>query len=107
MSVSVSNSGYQIIDQSSKMAEEAAREINQRSLPQPIESKNNVEGDNSLEFNKVDFDKAPPERSNEDYASSHTDSLIKLNQASKYHRIGTNVLQRDQEMLGTLLDIHV
>lgn len=109
MSVSVSESGYQIVNQSSKMAEEAAREINNKSLP-PKHTSSSEENDKSLEFNKVDLDKTKvekAERSREELSPSHTDSLIKLNQATRYHQIGTNVLQRDQDMIGTLLDIHV
>jgi hypothetical protein len=33
--------------------------------------------------------------------------LIKLNQAQQYNKVGTNVMQRDQDMIGSLLDIHI
>ncbi|EGA70655.1 hypothetical protein VISI1226_16128 [Vibrio sinaloensis DSM 21326] len=95
MTVSSVQPGYQLIEQSSKMAEEAALEINQ----QP--SLSTIQKDQSLDFNKVEF-KAP-----ETPDPSYVDSMIKLNQANQYSKIGTNVLQRDQEMIGTLLDIHV
>ena len=91
MPVSSVQSGYQIIDMSSKMAEDAALEIQQN---QQLQSISNNYG---YEFNKVEF-KAPP---------SDFEPLTKLTSAERYSRIGTNVLQRDQEMIGTLLDIHV
>ncbi|CAM3803728.1 hypothetical protein [Vibrio aquimaris] len=92
MAVSAVQPGYQLIEQSSKMAEEAAREIYQPKATNPIEK------DNSYHFNEVEF--KPPE-------ASQIEPMFKLTQAEQYSRIGTNVLQRDQEMIGTLLDIHV
>ncbi|EGA67030.1 hypothetical protein L1D54_10460 [Vibrio brasiliensis] len=92
MPVSSVQSGYQIIDMSSKMAEDAALEIQQNQQLQSISK------DDSYEFNKVEF-KAP--------APSDIEPLTRLTSAEQYSRIGTNVLQRDQEMIGTLLDIHV
>ena len=91
MPVSAIQPSYQLLEQSSKMANEAALEINARTqMP--------VEKASSLDFNKVEF-KAPN--------VSDIDPLVKLNQASQYSRIGTNVLQRDQDMIGSLLDIHI
>ncbi|NOJ22049.1 hypothetical protein [Vibrio coralliilyticus] len=92
MSVSSVQPGYQLIEQSSKMADEAAREINQVHKPNPIRK------DESYEFNKVEFKQPEP---------SDIEPMIKLTQAEQYSRIGTNMLQRDQEMIGTLLDVHV
>ncbi|NRF12763.1 hypothetical protein [Vibrio coralliilyticus] len=92
MSVSSVQPGYQLIEQSSKMADEAAREINQVYKPNPIQK------DESYEFNKVEFKQPEP---------SDIEPMIKLTQAEQYSRIGTNMLQRDQEMIGTLLDVHV
>ncbi|MFM2586880.1 hypothetical protein [Vibrio sp. TBV020] len=93
MAVSSVQSGYQIIDMSSKMAEEAALEIqqSQRALSMPK--------DDSYEFNKVKFNSEP--------LPSQIDAINKLNSSERYSRVGTNVLQRDQDMIGTLLDIHV
>jgi len=93
MPVSSVQSGYQIIDMSSKMAEDAAHEI-QRS--QQLQS---MPKDNTYDFNQVEFKVTPP--------PSNIDSLTKLSSAEQYSKIGTNVIQRDQEMIGTLLDIHV
>ncbi|KGY11650.1 hypothetical protein NM22_14995 [Vibrio tubiashii] len=95
MAVSGIQSGYQIIDMSSKMAEEASREIqsNQQALSIPK--------DNTYDFNQVEFKVSTPP------PDSNIDALTKLTSADKYSKIGTNVIQRDQEMIGTLLDIHV
>ncbi|NVD07956.1 hypothetical protein FCU94_13775 [Vibrio sp. JPW-9-11-11] len=94
MSVSSVQSGYQIVDMSSKMAEEAAAEIQrqQRNLSMP--------NDDSYEFNQVEFKAPVPE-------PSEIEALTKLSSAERYSQIGTNVIQRDQEMIGSLLDIHV
>ncbi|MCW8334870.1 hypothetical protein [Vibrio paucivorans] len=95
MPVSGVQSGYQVIEQSNKMAEEAALEIAQQQSIAPVELH-----DKSLEFNKIDDDSPPP------LPSSH-EPLIKLGNAQHYNRIGTNMLQREQDMIGSLLDIHV
>ncbi|NOI29695.1 hypothetical protein [Vibrio coralliilyticus] len=92
MSVSSVQPGYQLIEQSSKMADEAVREINQ------VHKTNPIQKDESYEFNKVEFKQPEP---------SDIEPMIKLTQAEQYSRIGTNMLQRDQEMIGTLLDVHV
>ncbi|MCK6263876.1 hypothetical protein KP803_11410 [Vibrio sp. ZSDE26] len=117
MSVSNIQSGYHIIEQSSRMTEDAAREIQQQSLPPPSfeaeidpnETKISPSGINSaysaadseLAFNKVKFD------ANEESVPPLIDPLIELSQAHQYNKIGTNMLQRDQDMIGTLLDIHI
>ncbi|EKO4004761.1 hypothetical protein KW534_04005 [Vibrio fluvialis] len=94
MPVSAVQPGYSIIQQSSKMAEDAAREIQQNKAYNPVDIT-----DKAMEFNKVELDK--PRR------NDPVDPLIKLNQSLQYGRIGTNVLQRDQDMIGSLLDISV
>lgn len=93
MAISSVQSGYQIIDMSSKMAEEAAHEIQRGQQVQSIPK------DDSYEFNQVEFNVSPP--------PSDIDSLTKLTSAEQYSKVGTNVMQRDQDMIGTLLDIHV
>jgi len=93
MPVSSVQSGYQIIDMSSKMAEDAAHEIQRNQQLQSIPK------DNTYDFNQVEFKVTP--------LPSDIESLTKLNTAQQYNKIGTNVIQRDQEMIGTLLDIHV
>ncbi|EKG74727.1 hypothetical protein VCCP103710_3570 [Vibrio cholerae CP1037(10)] len=81
---------------SSKMMEDAAREIQRASLP--VESTIGKPIDPTLQ-------PAPPAPKKQ-YAN-HIDALNSLNQASHYSRIGTNLIQRDQDMLGTMLDVRV
>lgn len=95
MSVSSVHSGYQIVDMSSKMAEEAALEI--RDLTTMAKSNTSNSGQ-ALEFNKVEFPTL---------SESDIEPLTQLTQANQYSKVGTNVMQRDQDMLGSLLDIHV
>ncbi|HBK7265591.1 TPA: hypothetical protein LNF52_000758 [Vibrio cholerae] len=96
MSVSAVSNGSSMIMHSSKMMEDAAREIQQASLP--VESTVGKPIDPTLQ-------PAPPAPKKQ-YAN-HIDALNSLNQASHYSRIGTNLIQRDQDMLGTMLDVRV
>ncbi|OFJ25729.1 hypothetical protein R4536_18995 [Vibrio cholerae] len=96
MSVSAVSNGSSMVMHSSKMMEDAAREIQQASLP--VESTVGKPIDPTLQ-------PAPP-ASKKQYAN-HIDALNSLNQASHYSRIGTNLIQRDQDMLGTMLDVRV
>lgn len=95
MSVSSVQPGYSIIQQSSKMADDAARDIQRNQVVNPANTSND-----SLAFNKVERDKPQP-------VPNNVDALVQLNQAQQYSRVGTNVLQRDQDMIGSLLDISV
>ncbi|WP_070966512.1 hypothetical protein [Vibrio sonorensis] len=111
MAVSSLQSGYQILDQSNQMAERAAREIN--------EVASQEKQSEELSFNRVEQTPTPNDverrieeedqrqQSLSQIEPSYTDALVELNQARQYNLIGTNVLQRDQDMIGTLLDIHV
>ncbi|WP_404273069.1 hypothetical protein [Vibrio cholerae] len=96
MSVSAVSNGSSMVMHSSKMMEDAAREIQQASLP--VESTIGKPIDPTLQS-------APPAPKKQ-YAN-HIDALNSLNQASHYSRIGTNLIQRDQDMLGTMLDVRV
>ncbi|EKF9385306.1 hypothetical protein NTH48_000501 [Vibrio cholerae] len=96
MSVSAVSNGSSMVMHSSKMMEDAAREIQQASLP--VESTVGKPIDPTLQ-------PAPPTPKKQ-YAN-HIDALNSLNQASHYSRIGTNLIQRDQDMLGTMLDVRV
>ncbi|ENM3767324.1 hypothetical protein V9R55_002840 [Vibrio cholerae] len=96
MSVSAVSNGSSMVMHSSKMMEDAAREIQQASLP--VESTVGKPIDPTLQ-------PAPPAPKKQ-YAN-HIDALNSLNQASHYSRIGTNLIQRDQDMLGTMLDMRV
>lgn len=96
MPVSAVSNGSSMVMHSSKMMEDAAREIQQASLP--VESTIGKPIDPTLQ-------PAPPAPKKQ-YAN-HIDALNSLNQASHYSRIGTNLIQRDQDMLGTMLDVRV
>ncbi|MEB5553278.1 globin family protein [Vibrio cholerae] len=96
MSVSAVSNGSSMVMHSSKMMEDAARELQQTSLP--VESTVGKPIDPTLQ-------PAPPAPKKQ-YAN-HIDALNSLNQASHYSRIGTNLIQRDQDMLGTMLDVRV
>lgn len=96
MSVSAVSNGSSMVMHSSKMMEDVAREIQQASLP--VESTIGKPIDPTLQ-------PAPPAPKKQ-YAN-HIDALNSLNQASHYSRIGTNLIQRDQDMLGTMLDVRV
>ncbi|EGR0579920.1 hypothetical protein FG079_05280 [Vibrio cholerae] len=96
MSVSAVSNSSSMVMHSSKMMEDAAREIQQASLP--VESTVGKPIDPTLQ-------PAPPAPKKQ-YAN-HIDALNSLNQASHYSRIGTNLIQRDQDMLGTMLDVRV
>ncbi|GIA82026.1 hypothetical protein FXF02_15135 [Vibrio cholerae] len=96
MSVSAVSNGSSMVMHSSKMMEDAAREIQQASLP--VESTIGKPIDPTLQ-------PAPPAPKKQ-YAN-HIDALNSLNQALHYSRIGTNLIQRDQDMLGTMLDVRV
>ncbi|MBJ6974705.1 hypothetical protein [Vibrio cholerae] len=96
MSVSAVSNGSSMVMHSSKMMEDAAREIQQASLP--VESTVGKPIAPTLQ-------PAPPAPKKQ-YAN-HIDALNSLNQASHYSRIGTNLIQREQDMLGTMLDVRV
>ncbi len=96
MSVSAVSNGSSMVMHSSKMMEDAAREIQQASLP--VESTIGKPIDPTLQ--------PVPPAPKKQYAN-HIDALNSLNQASHYSRIGTNLIQRDQDMLGTMLDVRV
>lgn len=101
MPVSSVQSGYALINQSQTLAKEAASEIAQKNK------------ENDLEFNQVERPSSQEEiRSKEDdnkekRASSTEEALTKLNQAKTYNQAGANVVQRSNEIIGTLLDTHV
>ncbi|EKM28599.1 hypothetical protein VCHENC02_5519, partial [Vibrio harveyi] len=51
---------------------------------------------NELEFNKAS-----------DLPSNPIEPLVNLTQASTYNRIGASVVDKNNEVIGSLLDIHV
>ncbi|PNH89426.1 hypothetical protein [Vibrio diazotrophicus] len=96
MSISSLQSGYPIVQQSYKMADEAAREIQESNS-----FKNDFSDNDALKFNAIERKKAHHPSKND------IEPMLKLNQAAQYNRVGTNVIQREQDMIGSLLDIHI
>ena len=98
MPVSGIQSGYNMIQLSQKMAEGAAHEIQQDFVKE-----------NDLTFNKVDLVK-DNELAFHKVASVPTnpiEPLVNLTQAASYNRIGASVVDKSNEVIGSLLDIHV
>ncbi|MEZ8358089.1 hypothetical protein AB6C56_19885 [Vibrio splendidus] len=108
MSISGIQSGYAIIQQSTNMAEEAAIELNQA-------SKHSLESDDAFQTSDFSFNQIEPEQSisfkekepEPSSSSSSTDALIKLTQSASYNRVGASVIDRQNEAIGSLLDIHI
>lgn len=96
MSVSSVHNGYPILHQSQKMADEVAYDIQQSA-----QNNNEFNNHSALAFNDAENVKVKQP------SDSDIDSLIKLHQATQYNRVGTNVIQREQDMIGSLLDLHV
>ncbi len=95
MSISALQSGYPIVQQSYKMADEAARDIQESTS-----YKNDFRDNDALKFNAIENKKSHQPKSD-------IEPMFKLQQASQYNRVGANVIQREQDMIGSLLDIHV
>ncbi|MFS1418920.1 hypothetical protein BCU26_013640 [Vibrio splendidus] len=106
MSISGIQSGYAIIQQSTNMAEEAAIELNQA-------SKHSLESDDAFQTSDFSFNQIEPEQSisfkekEPEPSSSSTDALIKLTQSASNNRVGASVIDRQNEAIGSLLDIHI
>ncbi|SHE70278.1 hypothetical protein [Vibrio gazogenes] len=110
MSISALQSGYQMIDHATQMTNEASRDLNRaahhRSDEQMQQEPRAVDPSlaaapqqNTIRQQKETADKDPDQ--------TQVDALIKLNQATQYNRAGANVIQREQDMIGSLLDIQV
>lgn len=93
-----------MIQQSNRMAEDAAVDLNKNSLPSSASSSSDP-----LAFNRVDTESKPAERKIEraNFSADQTDALMKLNQAARYNRIGATVIERNNDVIGSLLDIQV
>ncbi len=93
-----------MIQQSNRMAGDAAVDLNKNSLPSSASSSSDP-----LAFNRVDAESKPAEGKIDKANSSadQTDALIKLNQAARYNRIGATVIERNNDVIGSLLDIQV
>ncbi|CAH7089688.1 conserved hypothetical protein [Vibrio chagasii] len=112
MSISGIQSGYAIIQQSANMAEEAAIELKQASERPPV-SKDTFESDDVFKGSDFSFNQVEPEQSlsfkdkESEPSSSSNDALIKLTQSASYNRVGASVVDRQNEAIGSLLDIHI
>ncbi|EHA1124877.1 hypothetical protein FG475_07005 [Vibrio navarrensis] len=104
MAISGIHSGYQMIQQSNRMAGDAAVDLNKNSLPSSASSSSDP-----LAFNRVDAESKPAEGKIDkaNFSADHTDALMKLNQAARYNRIGATVIERNNDVIGSLLDIQV
>ncbi|MGJ7095970.1 hypothetical protein [Vibrio hannami] len=103
MPVSSVQSGYSLIQQSQNLTKEAANEIAQQNSREDLEfnkleQPSDVEKERELETSKENEKKKNV---------SYEESMVKLNQAKTYNQAGVNVVQRSNEMIGTLLDTHV
>ncbi|ASA57430.1 hypothetical protein [Vibrio gazogenes] len=109
MSISALQSGYQMIDHATQMTNEASRDLNRaarhRSDEQMQQEPRAV--DPSLATPQQNTTRPPKETADKDPDQTQVDALMKLNQATQYNRVGANVIQREQDMIGSLLDIQV
>ncbi|WP_394140641.1 hypothetical protein [Vibrio chagasii] len=113
MSISGIQSGYAIIQQSANMAEEAAIELNQASKHNQISEHVPESDDDVIEGSDFSFNQVEPEQSlsfkgkEPEPSSSSSDALVKLTQSASYNRVGASVVERQNEAIGSLLDIHI
>ena len=113
MSISGIQSGYAIIQQSANMAEEAAIELNQASKHNQVsehvpESDDDVIEDSDFSFNQVEPEQSLSFKEKEpEPTASSSDALVKLTQSANYNRVGASVVGRQNEAIGSLLDIHI
>ena len=97
MSLTALNSGQHIIELSSSMASDATRQINQPTSTN-LPAQNRSEALTPPASNPAAAKPLEPDKIH---------ALTQLNNAEQYSKIGTNVIQREQEMIGTLLDVHI
>ena len=113
MSISGIQSGYAIIQQSANMAEEAAIELNQASKHNQTSEHVPESDDDVIEGSDFSFNQVEPEQSlsfkdkEPEPTSSSSDTLVKLTQSASYNRVGASVVERQNEAIGSLLDIHI
>ena len=113
MSISGIQSGYAIIQQSANMAEEAAIELNQASKHNQVYEHAPESDDDVIEGSDFSFNQVEPEQSlsfkdkEPEPTSSSSDALVKLTQSASYNRVGASVVERQNEAIGSLLDIHI
>ena len=106
MSVSALQSGYQMLHHSTQMVDESSRELNQAQIQSDAEANSNQQSTAAITDSSQDAGSNLKNKSVEKSPDT-TDALLKLQQASQYSRAGSNVIQRDQDMIGSLLDVHI
>lgn len=101
MAIDSIQSGYNLINQSSQMATKVADDINSIQ-----KQETNTRSDQKESYlNPVEQQKTL--ESNQKTSSDYLEPLIQLNQAVQYSKVGTNIVQKNQEMIGSLLDVRV
>ncbi|NLS13404.1 hypothetical protein HGP28_10915 [Vibrio sp. SM6] len=115
MTISSLQSGYQLLDTARQMSHQAARDINEVSLSSNG-ARSQAESEDALAFNRVEptnesskvnmLAANQSEAQNQNNAPTH-DPLIALAQAERYNQIGTKIIERSNEQVGTLIDLHV
>ncbi|UTT86846.1 hypothetical protein LZI70_15585 [Vibrio pelagius] len=106
MSISGLHSGYAIMQQSANMVEEAAVEINQLAKNEP-QLEQEMAPISDLSFNQLPTADPLQKEAVSEPMPSHSDALVKLTQSASYNRVGASVVERQNEAIGSLLDIHI
>jgi hypothetical protein len=101
------SSGSQMINQSNRMVESAARDINENFQQDKSANSALLNSGQQLNQSQPINSAAKQDTSKFQSATNDIDPLIKLQEASQYSRIGASVVQREQDTVGSLLDIHV
>ncbi|PWI32286.1 hypothetical protein DI392_16575 [Vibrio albus] len=135
MAISSVQSGYSLMQQSQSLSNQAAQDIAQRTgNNNPFEQKQQEErianqraeeeqltrqndpnsatrsnsgAEQGMGFNQADKSEDAPVSAPKEISQSQVDSLLQLNQAQTYNQIGANVVQRSNDIVGTMLDTHV
>lgn len=89
--MNISQSGNHLLSQSTQLAEKAAVELNR----------------SSVHSNTLHQPEIQQEASKAKPTISAIDPLIDLQRANQYSKVGATIIQREQDMIGTLLDTSV
>lgn len=111
MPISPIQSGYSLLQQSQSLAKEAAGDITDQTTRNDLEFNQANKRDDSTAVTQsqavIDNELKAEEKKEAKPVSSTEDALLKLQQASTYSRAGANIIERSNEMVGTLLDTRV
>lgn len=111
MAINSIQSGYNLINQSSQMTKKAADDINAKTsdtTQTDYNSQSSLSGTTSNPTNTTDANSAEKQKTVEQSQKSsgdNIDPLVKLNQAVQYNKVGTNIVQKNQELIGSMLDV--